>query len=177
MGNRKEPIVKARYLVSLLISALAFPAWAETGLSMLGKPAAVLAQLNPEERRAIRERWELASPEERVRMREEFLQRRMTSPDSLERRREAIERLRNTGAEERQSLRRDNPVGPERGEALPARPGRWNESGFGAGFERRRQEEGTDAGASGERPPFSSRPGMRPGDGARPGFMPLPRQP
>lgn len=69
------------------------------------------APMGQEDRRALRERWEQAGPEQRARLREEFLRQRA---DRLEQRR----------LERREGLRDRNGAG-----------------GFGSGYERRRQEE------------------------------------
>lgn len=74
----KFPTLNQAYLLLALLLALpGAPARAEDGVfaPILGR----IAQASPDERRAMRERWEQASPEERLRMRREF-QERMRPP-------------------------------------------------------------------------------------------------
>lgn len=151
MRTVKEPIMKSALLLSLLLALVPAAVRAEAETFLPVKPGQMMAQFSPEQRRALRERWEQASPEERARIREEFHQLRMADPERMERRREALER--------------------QRGERLNNDGGSFV-GGFGAGFERRRID---DAPAEGERADLPPKPGMRPGGGS--GFMPRPRQP
>ncbi len=96
---------------------------------MFGQPLAKLAQLSPDERRAMRERWEQASPEERIRMREFFQNRMRQLPGPAQ---EAL-RLPFPGMPMRDVPR-------EREEQRRAGPS--PDSSFGFGFERRRSEDG-----------------------------------
>lgn len=162
--------MKSALLLSLLLALVPAAVRAEVETFLPVKPGQMMAQFSPEQRRALRERWEQASPEERARIREEFHQRRLMSPDLMERPREIAERLRNMSSEEREALRRQRAERPAAPDNNSFQGG--FEGGFGAGFERRRVE---DAPASGERTDVLPRPGMRPGGGS--GFMPRPRQP
>ena len=106
---------------------------------MPGRPGIASAQLSPEERRALRQRWEQAGPEERSRIREEFRRRRdLAAPEPP--RREARERLQEWSPEERRALRRDRPGGAP-GAPQEAEAGDRNDGQFGAGYERRRYPE------------------------------------
>jgi hypothetical protein len=70
-------LIHANLLLVLLLALPGTSARAEDG--MFASAWGRLAQASPEERRAMRERWEQASPEERLRMRREF-QERMRPP-------------------------------------------------------------------------------------------------
>jgi len=109
--NRPHP----EYFLALLAGLACAPAAAFAFEAGPVPPAyAKIAQFSPEERRAMRERWEQASPEERLRLRREFQERaeHLRPMPPLEREREG--RGRRDGLEE---------------------AGR-----FGTGFERRRGE-------------------------------------
>lgn len=68
--------MKAKVLMTLLLSALAAPVAAnESFESVFIGPALNLAQMGPEQRRQMRERWEQASPEERLEMRRQSQER------------------------------------------------------------------------------------------------------
>ena len=56
--------MRAKVLLALLLSAIALPTLAGD-VAMALAPSIVLVQLTPEERSLLRERWRLASPEER----------------------------------------------------------------------------------------------------------------
>lgn len=103
----------AKTILAFLAALAGAPAVAETFPAEPAHPAfARLAQLSAEERQAMRERWEQASPEERLRLRREFQER--------------SERLRPLGPPEREARGRRDPA---------------DEAGrFGMGFERRRGE-------------------------------------
>jgi len=72
--------MKAKTLATLLLVLAAAPSFAQSVPSgMFGAPLAKLAQLSAEERRALQERWERATPDERVRLRQE-VQEHMRMP-------------------------------------------------------------------------------------------------
>lgn len=72
--------MKAKTLATLLLVLVAAPSFAHAAASrMLGEPVAKLVQLSAEERRALQERWERATPDERGRLRQE-VQDRMRMP-------------------------------------------------------------------------------------------------
>lgn len=99
-------------LLTLLMAA-ALPAFAaDYGTGMFAESIERVAQLSPEERRALRQRWQEASPEERAQLRREFQDRQQ---ERSERRRERMERW------QEQS-------------------GNGRDGNFGTGFERRRYE-------------------------------------
>jgi DNA-binding CsgD family transcriptional regulator len=174
MRTVKEPVMKSALLLSLLLALIPAAARAEVETFFPAKPGLMLAQLSPEERRVLRERWEQASPEERARIREEFHQRRMADPERMERRRDAMERQRSLTPEEREALRQQR-KGRNDGRGHWAEAGESGEDGgFGAGYERRRFLD-MPAIPAGDRNDPSARPGMRPG--GPDGFMPRPRQP
>lgn len=106
--------MKAKVLMTLLLSALSQPLLA--GDSVFIGVTLQVAQLSPEERRALRERWEMASPEERMDMRRRFQ-----------------ERMQPALPEERPARRRDNEA--RRESWAPHPPADFG--GFGTGFERR----------------------------------------
>lgn len=151
--------MKSALLLSLLLVLIPAAARAEVETFLPAKSGLILAQLSPEQRRALRERWEQAGPEERARIREEFHQRRQLDPERMERRREALENQRGE---------RSHPNGTGFNGGFVG----GFVDGYGAGFERRRVD---DAPASGEHVELPPKPGMRPGGGS--GFMPRPRQP
>lgn len=63
-------------LLTLLMAA-ALPAYAaDFGIGIFAESIEQVAQLSPEERRAMRQRWQEASPEERAQLRREFQERR-----------------------------------------------------------------------------------------------------
>lgn len=100
-------------LLTLLLAAAALPALAEEySVTVFAEPFARVAQLTPEERRALRQRWQEASPEERQQLRREFQDRQQ---ERSERRRERMERWQE-------------------------QPGNGRDGNFGTGFERRRYE-------------------------------------
>lgn len=139
--------MKAKFLSTLLsgllLGALSVAAGAED-LPMRspywGDAPAMLAQLSSEERRALRERWERMSPEERAGMRQKMRDRLQSLPpeERERRRREMLEQSGEMADEEREIRRQD---GQQR------RDDRWGDAergfrqdereGFGWGFERR----------------------------------------
>jgi hypothetical protein len=105
-------------LSALLLMLATVPALADQADSVLfGQPFSKHAQLSPDERRALRERWEQASPEERIRMRQFFQDRMRQLPSP--------------------------PLPPEARDAMrmPFPGAAQRDSGFGFGFEKRRAEE------------------------------------
>ena len=63
-------------LFPLLLALVGAPALADDGVFAMFAPAiGKLVQFSPEERRAMRDRWEQASPEERLQIRREFQDR------------------------------------------------------------------------------------------------------
>lgn len=68
--------MKAKVLLPLLLSVLAAPVLAsDTFESMFFGAGTQIAQMAPEMRRMMRERWEQASPEERMDMQRQFQER------------------------------------------------------------------------------------------------------
>ncbi len=68
--------MKAHVLMTLLLSAIAVPVTASEAVERQSIfPAFKVAQLSPEERRALRERWEHASPEDRLELRRQYQDR------------------------------------------------------------------------------------------------------
>lgn len=122
----------SRVLSAVLLALATLPVLADqTDGAMLGQPFAKLAQLSPEERRALRERWEQASPEERMRMRRFFQERMRQMP------------LPPLPPEAREAMRLPFGGGRHEGERADKRRGEQSAEGsFGFGFERRRFEDG-----------------------------------
>ena len=119
--------MKAKVLMTLLLSVLATPVLASDAVeSMFIGPALQVAQFAPDVRRMLRERWEQASPEERMEMRRQFQERLQQRPPED---REAL----------RQRLR--EPREPWTGR-MPTPPDPADFAGmagsFGTGFEQRR---------------------------------------
>lgn len=110
-------------LSTLLLTLATVPALADQADSlMFNQPLIKLAQIGPDERRALRERWEAASPEERIRMRQFFQERMRQLPAPAQ---DAL-RIPFPGAQPREENQRAYP---------PA------DGGFGFGFERRRSSD------------------------------------
>ena len=109
----------AKLLTSLMLALATAPALAQDDpFSQFGPALAQLAQYYGEDRRVMRERWEQAGPEERLRMRREFVDRmRQMPPDIM-----------------------PGPVDPRRGPSNRDRASRVqpDDASFGFGFERRR---------------------------------------
>lgn len=106
-------------------------AWADVGRAsgadvFVGAPMH-LAQLSPEERRALRDQWGRMSPEERAALRRQFEERwRDIPPEQREsRRREVMDHWRNLPDEERELRRRDS----------------RDRDGYGRGYEQRGFED------------------------------------
>lgn len=66
---------RVKWLFVLLPALLAGPAAADDHFAVFSPALGMVAQLSPEERRAMRERWEQAGPEERLRMRRDYQER------------------------------------------------------------------------------------------------------
>lgn len=67
--------MKPKLLLPLLLALIGGPALANDSYAVFGPSAGMVAQFSPEERRAMRERWEQAGPEERLRMRRDYQER------------------------------------------------------------------------------------------------------
>jgi hypothetical protein len=138
--------MRRNLLIALLLLLPTLPALAGQAESSIFSPSAgliKLAQLSPSERREARERWERASPEERIRMRQFFQDRLGQLPVPAQ---EAI-RIPFPDMAPRDDAREPDAYAPA-------------DSRFGFGFERRRTEEA--------RPDRSVGPGnRRPRDDAR----------
>ncbi len=105
---------RAKWLLPLLLALAGGPALANESYAVFGPAVVMVAQFSPEERRAMRERWEQAGPEERLRMRRDYQERQ--------------ERVR----DKREANPRRNDSADQSGYGM----------GFGVGFERRRDERG-----------------------------------
>jgi hypothetical protein len=109
-------LIKSNLLIAVLLALASAPALANDGFfGMFGTTPKQAAQFSAEERRALRERWEEASPEQRLQMRREFQERQ--------------ERLRQRSQEGRNQRESNG----QRGDFA-------SEGSFGTGFERRRSE-------------------------------------
>lgn len=143
--------MKRTILMSLLLSLNALPALAADqglGEGIFGQALPMVAQLSPEERRALRDRWEQAAPDERAVMRREFKERlRQVPPEQREiRRNEFIQHWQNLPPQERERLRaqREERRGPPADLAPP--DGGMRGFGFGRGYERRFENTDPDQG-------------------------------
>lgn len=130
-------LLKPKLLMPLLLALAAAPAVAdETAYGPFGPALGKIAQFSPEERRAMRERWEQAGPEERLRMRREFQERQERLRQMpQEGRREMMERRRNQPPADRERQR-----APQEGYGQRGTP--VDDGSFGTGFERRHPEGG-----------------------------------
>ncbi len=141
--------MRRNLLIALLLMLPTLPALAEQADSTIFSQTRFtfkIVQVSPEERRALRERWEEASPEERVRMRQFFQDRLRQLPTPAQ---EAIRiPFPDTG---RRDVERDN----RRGRDANRNPERYVEpdSRFGFGYEKRQYEE--------DRPEYPVLPGNR----------------
>lgn len=73
--------MKAKVFLPLLMSLLATPALASDAFeSLFAGPGVQVAQMGPEARRMMRERWEQSSPEERMELRRQFQERLQQGP-------------------------------------------------------------------------------------------------
>jgi hypothetical protein len=143
--------MKAKVLMTLLLSVLATPVLASGAVeSMFIGPALQVAQLAPDMRRMLRERWEQASPEERMEMRRQFQERLQQRPP------EEREASRQRPREQRESW-----TG-----RMPNLPGPSDFAGaagnFGTGFEQRRPGQ---AGPDDDAPGFDPRNSFNPAAG------------
>jgi hypothetical protein len=147
MERRKT--MRRNLLIALLLMLPTLPALAEQADSAIfsqTRSAFKIVQLSADERRELRERWEEASPEERVRMRQFFQDRLRQLPTPA---REAIRiPFPDTG---KRDAERDN----RRGRDGNRKPERYVEpdSRFGFGYEKRQYEE--------DRPEYPVWPGNR----------------
>ncbi len=122
-----------RTLSALLLTLATLPALAgQADSTMFNPPSIKLAQLSPDERRALRERWEQATPEERIQLRKLFLERvrRMPSfplpPEAHEAMQLPFPGRAPHEREQREDVRGGKAEAPD--------------ASFGFGFENRRQE-------------------------------------
>jgi hypothetical protein len=124
-------------LMTLLLALAGAPALADDAYHGPFAPAlGKIAQFSPEERRAMRERWEQAGPEERLRMRREFQERQERMRQMpMEGQRDMQERWRSLPPAERERHRVPREGHGQRGEYA-------DDGSFGTGFERRRAMEG-----------------------------------
>jgi len=114
--------MKLKILMPLLFVLLALPAAAQDFGSVFGQPLPLVAQMSQEERRALRERWEHASPEERAKLRKAFQERlRMPSPEQFDPRRMDLRRGRDKSRDMVDTMENFMPG-----------------NGFGTGYEQRR---------------------------------------
>lgn len=129
--------MRRNLLFALLLSLPTLPALASQADSAIFSQARItikLAQNSPNERQDLRERWEQASPEERIRMRQFFQDRLRQLPAPAQ---DAIA-LPFPGTAQRDNRReRDIYRGRDNSRDAYAPP----DSRFGFGFERRHPEE------------------------------------
>jgi hypothetical protein len=133
--ERSENMVHryTKTLSALLLMLATLPALAgQADNPIFGQPVLKLVQLSPDERRALRDRWEQASPEERVRMRQFFQDRLRQLPSN------AIPPV------AREAMRLPFPGNRERDDksSLSGPPAADGNFGFGFGFEKRHSERG-----------------------------------
>jgi hypothetical protein len=137
--ERRNTMRRTSLIALLLLLLPTLPALADQADSTIFKQTQSLiklAQLSPEERRELRERWEQASPEERIRMRQFFQDRLRQLPKPAQ---EGL-RIPFPGLSSRDDEReRDD----RRGRDKPRDQGgdASADSRYGFGFERRRFEE------------------------------------
>lgn len=125
--------MKARILMVLLLGALAQPTRAEQAIGGVYISSTIqIAQLGADDRRTLRERWEQASPEERMEMRRLFQesQPRDARETGDSRRQPRDGRGYGTYPEQRPREQRD----------FPRMPSPSDFTGFGTGFEHRLPE-------------------------------------
>ena len=122
--------MKRNTLLILMLALTALPAAAQElgdGVfsGIFAQPLPHVAQLTQEERRALRERWERATPEERAALRRAFMERMQRMPP---------QGFVPGGMDMRRGWRdMQNGMGP----AMDF----WRDDGYGTGYERRRYEE------------------------------------
>jgi hypothetical protein len=134
---KARTLFKPKLLMAMLLALAAAPAMADpAAYGPFGPAPGKIAQFSPEERRAMRERWEQAGPEERLQIRREFQERqeRMRQMPA-EGRRDMMGPMRNLPGVERDRPRSQREAYGPRGE-YP------DEGSFGMGFERRRFDGG-----------------------------------
>ena len=113
--------MKNKTLMTLLLALATLPAAAQDFGSVFGQALPFVAQMSQEERRALRERWEFANPEERTQMRRAFQERlRRMPPEQFD---------------------------PRPTELREQMNEYWQGNGFGTGYEHRRYEEGDSSGS------------------------------
>jgi len=112
--------MRSKILITLLLAVAALPAAAGDFGSVFGQPLPLVAQMSKEERRALRERWEESSPEERAQLRRKF-----------------EDQMRRTPAGQAGSW------GVDMGSRMYDR---GQEYGYGTGYERRHREDEQDDG-------------------------------
>lgn len=139
--------MKTRALVSLMFCLAALQAVADEGYARpeWGGRGPYLAQLSPEERRALRERWEHMPPEERAALREQFREHvQNLPPEERERhRQEIMQRWRELPAEERAARWREWQERRGAHDYGPAyEPQERRFEGFGRGYEQRGPRNG-----------------------------------
>jgi hypothetical protein len=139
-GMERRNVMRRHLLLALLLSLSPVPACADTADSAIfGQARATikLAQLSPDERRNLRERWEQASPEERIRMRQFFQDRlRQLPPPAQDAMTLPFQDIQRDNRRER-NLNRGRES--DRDDGRNAQPPL--DSRFGFGFERRHPEE------------------------------------
>lgn len=134
--------MKPKLLMPLLLVLISAPALASEDAhggvggvfgGLFGPAIAQVAQFSSEERRAMRDRWEQASPEERLQMRREFKERSRQIPSDP--RRDGADQWRNPPGADRDYQRApQSQKNRQRGKYS-------DEASFGFGFERRRYED------------------------------------
>lgn len=114
--------MKRKILATLLFTLAALPATAQDFGGVVSSPWGVVAQMSREERQALRERWEEATPEERARIRRSFQDRlRMNAQEQPDQ--HWVDTRHGRGVRERAES------------GMPMAPGH---GGFGMGYEQRR---------------------------------------
>lgn len=137
--------MKPKMLMPLLLVLISAPVLASDSAQgavggvfsgLFGPAIAQVAQFSAEERRVMRERWEQASPEERLQMRREFKERSRQIPSDS--RRDDAERdyQRDYQRDSQRDYPRDAQSHKQRQRGKYA-----DEASFGFGFERRRYED------------------------------------
>lgn len=125
--------MKPKSLLPLLLALICGQALADEGYAVFGPGIVMVAQFSPEERRAMRERWEQASPEERLRMRRDFQERMRDKRESNRQRRENVDQGGygmgfGIGFEHRREERGDD-RGNTEPQAIPMPPGNFPDPG------------------------------------------------
>ncbi len=116
--------------LALLLATATLPAFADGfGWYVPVEPFVQVAQLTPQERRDLRERWEEVSPEQRVQLRREFQERLRQWGDQGQRR--GMRELRGQEGQYNRYGREDD-----------RDPNDLGDNGYGTGYEHRRFEDG-----------------------------------